>query len=225
MQRLVKHALTSVGGRCSSRTVHRLNAAVNYVEVGRWVREHGFGDVERVGSRLDVFEAIARDVRNDRVLYLEFGVYEGDSMRWWSANLSHPEAQLYGFDSFEGLPETWSHGERTGHFSTGGRVPELDDVRVRFVKGWFDDTLPSYEAPEHDRLVAVLDADLYSSTAFVLEWLQPKIVPGTYLYFDEFHDRMHELRAFDEFLAQRDVRFRAVAATKDLSQIAFECLA
>jgi hypothetical protein len=71
----------------------------------------------------------------------------------------------------------------------------------------------------------VLDADLYSSTALVLEWLEPTILPGTYLYFDEFHDRMHELRAFDEFLAQGNLRFRAVAATQGLSQIAFQCVA
>lgn len=196
---------------------------VNYLEVGRWVRAHGFGDAKRVGSRLEVFEAIAEDVRDQSVLYLEFGVYEGDSMRWWSANLTHPGAHLHGFDSFEGLPESWSHGERTGHFSTGGRVPVVDDPRVRFVKGWFEDTLPSYEPPDHSGLVAVLDADLYSSTSFVLGWLRPRIEPGSYLYFDEFHDRMHELRAFDEFLAQGERRFRAVAASRDLSQIAFRC--
>ena len=200
-----------------------LNAAVNYLEAGRWVRAHGFGDVPRVRSRLDVFEAIARDVRDEHVLYLEFGVYEGDSMRWWSKNLVHPDTQLHGFDSFEGLPEGWSLGEKAGHFSTEGRVPVLDDARVRFVKGWFEDTLRSYEPPAHDRLVAVLDADLYSSTAFVLEWLRERIQPGTYLYFDEFHDRNHELRAFDEFLRRSEIRFRAVAATTALSQIAFVC--
>lgn len=223
MQKLLKRALISVGARCSSHTVHVLNAAVNYLEAGRWVREHGFGDVQRVRSRLDVFEAIAREVRDEHVLYLEFGVYEGDSMRWWSKNLVHPEAHLHGFDSFEGLPEGWSLGEKAGHFSTKGRIPVLDDARVRFVKGWFQDTLPSYEPPAHDRLVAVLDADLYSSTAFVLEWLGERIQPGTYLYFDEFHDRNHELRAFDEFLQRSGTRFRAVAATTDLNQIAFVC--
>jgi hypothetical protein len=223
VQRLVKNALTSVGRRCSARTIHRLNAVINYLEVGRWMREHGHADVPRVSSREEVFGAMAREVADEAVLYLEFGVYEGASMRWWSRTLRSPDARLHGFDSFEGLPEPWSVGEGKGHFSTGGRVPELDDPRVEFHKGWFEETLPSFRIEPAERLVANLDADLYSSTAYVLSFLRSSIVPGTYLYFDEFHDRAHELRAFDEFLRESGRSFSAVAATSELTHVAFRC--
>lgn len=221
MQRAVKTALTRLGERCSPQTIHRLNAVVNYLEVGRWMRAHGFATSPRVDTREEIFELIARDVADEEVLYLEFGVYEGASMRVWSRLLRNERSQLHGFDSFEGLPEEWSLEEGRGHFSTGGEPPELDDPRVRFFKGWFEDTLPAYEPPPHERLVVNVDADLYASAALVLATVEGLLVPGSYLYFDELNDRVHELRAFDEFLARTGMRFSTVAASHELSHVAF----
>jgi len=186
------------------------------------MRERGFQVGRRCGSREAVFAAIAAEVSDESVLYLEFGVFEGESMRFWSRALLNPDAHLHGFDSFEGLPEGWTHGHGRGRFSTDGRVPEIDDARVRFFRGWFEETLPSYEPPPHDRLVINVDSDLYSSADVVLRTLEPLIVPGTYLYFDEFHDRHHELRAFDELLERTNATFRAVAASKELQHVAFQ---
>jgi hypothetical protein len=224
VQARAKSALTRLGARCSRQTIHRLSAAVDYLEVGRWMRAHGFEPDRRFARREDIFDAVAAGVADARVLYLEFGVYKGESMRYWSSLLRHPEARLDGFDSFEGLPQSWSLEEGRGHFSTNGRVPEIADERVRFVKGWFEDTLPGYEPPEHDRLVVNVDSDLYSSAALVLRTFEPLIVPGTLVYFDEFHARLHELRAFDEFLEQTGARFAAVAATPDLNHVVFRRL-
>jgi len=84
------------------------------------------------------------------------------------------------------------------------------DPRVRFFKGWFDQTLTSYEPPPHDVLVVICDADLYSSTIFVLNKLEKLIVLGTYLYFDEFHHQSDELRAFREFTLRTGTRFLLV---------------
>ena len=221
MQRAVKSGLTRVGARCSPRTIHRLNAVVNYLEVGRWMRAQGFDGVPRLSTREQIFELIAAEVADEPVLYVEFGVFEGASMRSWSRLLRNPRSHLHGFDSFEGLPEGWSLNEGRGHFSTSGEPPAIDDSRVRFFKGWFQDTLPVYEPPPHERLVVNVDADLYSSTALVLATLEPLIEPGSFLYFDEFNDRVHELRAFDEFLARTRMRFRAVAASPELAHVAF----
>ncbi len=140
-------------------------------------------------------------VTGSRPLYLEFGVYEGRSMRWWSGHLTAPDASLVGFDSFEGLPEDWRPGLGTGTFSTG-RIPQIDDPRVSFQVGWFDDTLPKFDIPEHDQLVVNVDSDLYSSAVTVLGWVEPYLRPGTLLYFDEFPDRDHEMRAFAELRAR-----------------------
>jgi hypothetical protein len=67
-----------------------------------------------------------------------------------------------------------------------------------------------------------MDADLYSSTIFVLEKLKEAIAPGTYIVFDEFADRHNELRAFDEFQRSSHARFSVVGATRALRQIAFQ---
>jgi hypothetical protein len=219
--RAVKTALTRLGARCSPRTIHRLNAAVNYLEAGRWMRAHGFDAGRRVDTREQVFEAIAAEVRDEPVLYLEFGVFEGASMRMWSRLLRNEGSHLHGFDSFEGLPEGWSLAEGRGHFSTAGEPPRIDDPRVRFFKGWFEDTLPAYEPPPYERLVVNVDADLYASAALVLATVEPWLEPGAFLYFDELNDRAHELRAFDELLARTGMRFRVVAASRELAHVAF----
>jgi hypothetical protein len=79
-------------------------------------------------------------------------------------------------------------------------------------------------APPHDVLIINLDADLYSSTAYVLFQLRELIVSGTYIYFDEFNHRLHELQAFDEFIRETGIKFSLVGAGKTLEFIAFRAL-
>jgi hypothetical protein len=71
-------------------------------------------------------------------------------------------------------------------------------------------------------VVIAIDCDLYSSASLVLNSLEALIGPGAYLYFDEFHDRNHELRAFDEFRERTGVRFRLVGASRTLSHVAYQ---
>jgi hypothetical protein len=186
------------------------------------MRARGFEEVPRLATRYAIFDHVAEPLAEKRVLYVEFGVYRGESIRYWSKLLTHAESRLIGFDSFEGLPENWCEGSEEGTFSTNGQLPVLSDQRISFVKGWFDQTLPGHEFPDADRLVIHLDADLYSSTRTVLRHLHKRIVPGTIMIFDEFSDRNHELRAFAEYLRETGTTFRAIAATRALSQVAFE---
>lgn len=130
---------------------------------------------------------------------------------------------MHGFDSFEGLPEAWESLKK-GRFDTGGSIPKIDDPRVTFFKGWFSDTLPKYVLPSHDVLFVTLDADLYSSTKTVLDFIRPHVSVGTYFYFDEFYSRDHELRAFDEFLSTTQYRFSLVATDPSMSRVLFRCV-
>ena len=140
----------------------------------------------------------------------------------------HPDAKLHGFASLEGVPEDFDEVGgplRKGAFDVGGRIPEIDDRRVRFLKGWFDETLPTYQVPEHDRLVIALDADLYSSTIYVLRHFREHIKPGTFTYFDEMSRLEHEPKAFAEFMEETGLRFELVATDESLNNMFFECVA
>lgn len=222
LRRLAQVALTKIGARCSPSHIRNLNAALNYLEVGRWLRANGFDSSPRYATREQLYAAVAAPFARERVLYLEFGVYEGNSMRNWSRLLTNPESSLHGFDSFEGLPEAWDAERPKGTFDVGGRLPVFDDARVRLHRGWFEETLPGFAPPAHERLVLNLDADLYSSTKFVLDTLRERIARGTVILFDEFCDRQHELRAFADFLGETGMTFRFGGATRNLEHVAFE---
>jgi len=224
--RSFKYFLTIVGSRLSKRYLHQLQMVVNYMKLGRWMFEHNFRFKHRVRDRDAVFTAVASQIRSQRVLYLEFGVFKGASLLYWSRELKHPGASLHGFDSFEGLPEDFDvNGPYTkGSFDVGGKVPDIDDSRVQFFKGWFDQVLPTYSVPEHDVLVVNLDADLYSSTILVLRYFRQYIKPGTFIYFDNMSRPEHEPRAFDEFMEESGLKFQPVCADKPLNCAFFQCI-
>jgi hypothetical protein len=107
----------------------------------------------------------------------------------------------------------------------GGNIPDIADPRVRFFKGWFETTLPTYVVPEHEVMVMIMDADLYSSTAYVLRHLGPHVRPGTFIYFDEMNHVDHEPRAFHEFMEASSRKFTMVCADRQLQRAFFECIA
>jgi hypothetical protein len=122
------------------------------------------------------------------IIYLEFGVAQGHSMLEMVKCQRNPESRFIGFDSFEGLPESWLMHDK-GAFTNHGTEPTVNDPRARFVKGWFQNTVPTaLEAlripPTHQVLVHY-DADLYSSTLFLLAMLWPRI-DSYYFIFDDF---------------------------------------
>ncbi len=138
---------------------------------------------------------------------LEFGVASGRTIRHL-AGLT--ERAIDGFDSFEGLPETWRTGFAQGAFSQA--VPEVPS-HVSLHKGWFSDTLPPFLARTPDPVALLhIDCDLYSSTAFVLDALEDRITAGTVIVFDEYFNypgwKQHEHRAFQEFTAATGRTFR-----------------
>ena len=222
-----KYLLTRIGEHCSRVHIHRINSTANYLELGRWFRQKGLHIPPRLNggcetSRHRLFNLMAAELGDRKVLYLEFGVWKGESIRYWTDCLTNPTSMLHGFDSFEGLPEDFNIAVGKFSFSTHGVVPTVEDKRVKFFKGWFEETLARYSVPDHDVMVVNLDADLYSSTKTVLRFLRREVRVGTYLHFDEFNDRHHELRAFDEFLKETGMNFRVVGANQILSHVCFQ---
>lgn len=221
VKRWIIYVLLRIGAFLSPRAIFYLDVAIDYLELGRWMRAKGYDTSRRLARREQLFDLVANEVGNRDVLYLEFGVYQGEATRYWSKLLLHPNSKLHGFDSFEGLPENWFTDVRKGHFDTLGAIPRIEDSRVKFFKGWFEETLPQYECPPHEVLILNLDADLYSSTIFVLRTLKDRIVPGTYICFDEFCSRAHELRAFDEFIGETGMKFSLLRGTRTLRHVVF----
>ena len=126
-------------------------------------------------------------ISNSSLLFLEFGVWEGASVEYISSLNSNLTSHFVGFDSFEGLPSKWL-GKNAGYFSTDGKVPQINDDRISFVKGWFQVTLPHFLSNnpyQFDELVVHYDADLYSSTLFCLAQISLVCMPY-YAIFDEF---------------------------------------
>src|SRR3954452_16061366 len=113
--------------RLPASVSRQLSTLVGYVSLGAWLREHDFGTGKLYADKWCIFASVAATIGNTQVQYCEFGVFKGESLRRWSHLLTNPESRLHGFDSFQGLPETWRSDYRVGAFSTDGVMPEIDD--------------------------------------------------------------------------------------------------
>jgi O-methyltransferase len=208
---------------------HRLQRAAHRTAYfGRfhdWTLRH---PCSAAATRLELYERVLKERIGERpVWYLEFGVYKGTTTAWWAQQSSHKDSLFVGFDSFEGLPESWG-AMAAGTFSTNGAIPDIRDERVRFEKGWFSTTVPRFLAREEagERvMVAHLDADLYSSTLLVLVHLAPHLRPGSILIFDEFADYEDEFRALHDAQQAYPFRYRAIGHTPGWTQVALEITA
>lgn len=220
-----KEVFSRLGFLFSPRAIHYANGILNYLNIGRWFHDRKLSVPTRCSDRPALHQHVATLV-TEPVTYVEFGVFKGESLRRWSGLLKHPDSQLHGFDSFEGLPETWNIFMSKEILDVGGALPEIRDGRVQLFKGWFSETVPAYAADlkPHANLVLHLDADIYSSTIYVLRQMRPFLKPGTILVFDEFFDREHELKAFTEFLEECPLTFECIGATRALTQVAFRIL-
>lgn len=147
-----------------------------------------------------VEQVIADGVRGDLI---ETGVWRGGVMIFMRAILDafgDRDRVLYAADSFQGLPapdeaaypaDADSRLHTAKSLAVGREEVErnfslygLLDDRVRFLEGWFKDTLPTV----HDRTWAVirLDGDMYESTMDGLVNLYPQLAVGGFLIVDDY---------------------------------------
>lgn len=161
-------------------------------------------------KQLDQMQAAVVDVIKRKVCgdLLEAGVWRGGMtifMRGILKALDERDRKVWVVDSFEGLPESqvdsfgWQKGdmrvsldEVKENFDRYG----LRDDQVIFVKGWFDETLPT--AGIEKLAVLRVDADLYESTKTVLNTCYPKLSVGGYAIFDDYQNLKDCRRAIDE---------------------------
>ena len=156
-----------------------------------------------------VFEHIKLNHKPD-TLWLEFGVNSGNTINYIS---KFTNDKVYGFDSFEGLPEKWRDGYDKGVFNRDGNLPEVND-NVQLIKGWFNETLQDFIETQNKKISFIhMDADLYSSTKYVLDILKDYIDNDCIIVFDElvnysgFDGDTGELKAFYEFITENIVNY------------------
>jgi len=154
--------------------------------------------------------------------YLEFGVADGHSFRWFLAENSNSESRFSGFDTFTGLPEDYGPFKK-GFFDTGNKVPETNDQRAQFYPGLFQQTLPAFlrDMDNSRRKIIMLDADLYSSTLFVLTSMAPFLKKDDIIFFDEFAVPRHEFKAYLEFTQSYLIPLKLIAAANNYYFVAF----
>lgn len=179
------------------------------------------GSIPRADMRLPTaWDLLQRSVgaATNPGLFLEFGVGSGASSGVIASVLPAGaiDRRLYGFDSFQGLPERWRLGVPKGTFRRA-EPPKVPDS-VRLVVGLFQDTLDGFLAGHPGEASFIhMDCDLYSSASYVLTTLHRagRIVPGTVIDFDEYYNypgwyRSGECRALREFCALSGFRTETI---------------
>ena len=141
-------------------------------------------------------------------MYLEFGVKSGASLFYFAEKVK-PKI-IYGFDSWQGLPESWvrspSKTLRKGKFR---RDPPKCPSNVKLVSGLFAESIPLF-CNDYKGITSFvhIDCDLYQSAKDVLWGINNRIVPGTVMQFDEICDweeesytywQEHEYKALKEW--------------------------
>jgi O-methyltransferase len=164
-------------------------------------------------------DVLQRGVPGD---FIETGVWRGGATIFMRAALEaygDTTRRVWVADSFKGLPPPdprfpadtgntlWSDSRLAASVdqvkANFARYGLLDD-RIRFLVGWFRDTLPN--APIDQLSIVRLDGDLYESTMDGLRSLYPKLSVGGYLIIDDYRvEALGCRQAVDEFRAEHDI--------------------
>lgn len=168
-------------------------------------------------------KAIEND-NNSNYFYIEFGVFSGTSINYFSNKL---KKNIYGFDSFEGLKEDWLGTSVTkGTFDLKKKIPTLNSNVIPVV-GWVQDTLPIFLNEKKPQINFVhMDVDTYESSKFILEKIKPFLIKGAIILFDEIYNfegwDVGEYKALTEVFENKDYQF--ISFSKDTSQAAIKIL-
>lgn len=193
-------------------------------------RRHGLDWPSRAETmvglkRLDNIEQCVRSVLRDDVPgdLVETGVWRGGAsifMRGLLEALGDPSRVVWAADSFAGLPPPSAteypadSGDR--HYTLAELAVSQEEVqhnfmrygllddRVRFLKGFFKDTLP--DAPIERIAVLRLDGDMYESTMQALDPLYPKLSVGGFCIVDDYYAVKACKAATDDFRNAHDIQ-------------------
>lgn len=213
---LFKRALLALATRCGWEIRRVIPFDAHKRASGRdWP---GFGYTMIGLKRLDNIQACVEAVLENNVPgdLLEAGVWRGGATIFMRAVLrvhGVEDRNVWVTDSFEGMPapDTEKCGADKGYDLSGCEylVASLEDVkanferfglldeRVKFLKGWFRDTLP--RAPINKLSVLRIDGDLYESTMDALSSLYDRVSKGGFVIIDDYYSWPPCRQAVDDF--------------------------
>ena len=175
--------------------------------------------VQRLENLQHCIESIIREnIPGD---FLEAGVWKGGAamlMKGMLMEAGDQNRSVWLADSFRGLPppkvDYPADAGDTHHEHKALAVPlaavqenfrrlGLLDARVRFVEGWFHETLP--DCPVERLALLRLDGDMYESTIVTLQSLYDRISPGGYVIVDDYGYLESCRKAVHDFLDSRNL--------------------
>jgi O-methyltransferase len=153
---------------------------------------------------------------------IETGIWRGGACIYMRAILKAygiTDRVVWCADSFEGLPapdpDLFPQDAGDTHHSYELLKISLEEVKsnfakydlldeqVKFLKGWFKDTLP--DASIERLSILRLDADMYQSTTEGLIYLYDKVSPGGYVIIDDYGALQACRAAVHDFRKQRNI--------------------
>ena len=147
-------------------------------------------------NKSDYFKFINEQIiKNEAIDYLEFGVYEGGTIIDWPKINTNKNSRFFAFDKFPPKYPT----------------PEIDDDRVHFVKGLFQETLHNFlkDFKVNSKLVIFINLNKKFDTLFCLSELDKILNEKCIIMFDQFGNLQHEFIAFHNYVKsfRRDFQF------------------
>ena len=181
-------------------------------------------------SRLDNLQKCIEDVIETKVPgdFIETGVWRGGVTIFMRAMLKYyavTDRTVWVADSFEGLPVP--ENEKDGWNLSNVEILKVSleqvksnfekfgllDEQVKFLKGWFCDTLPT--APIKKLAILRLDGDMYSSTMDALKSLYPKVSKGGYVIVDDYYSWPSCREAVTDYLKENNINVKIMKVDDD----------
>lgn len=177
-------------------------------------------EVMSLANKYDVLTNALDKVKDSSGLFLEFGVYQGDTINFVSSKIN---TTVHGFDSFDGLPEFWRDGFDRGCFDIDA-LPKVNP-NVILHQGWFDKSIVEFLENDTSEFISFLhvDCDLYSSTQTIFDLIGDKIKKGTVIVFDEYFNydgwEAGEYKAFQEFIKESGLTYKYLSYNRYHEQV------
>jgi hypothetical protein len=224
LKRTLTNTIFSTEPDTESDTLRYVGAAITHYQQSSAVSMLPLARMDNL--QMCILDVVERAIPGDLI---ETGVWRGGAtifMRAVLKILNVTDRVVWVADSFEGLPEpdaekfpleakAFKSAAMTKHYkhlAVGLEEVErnfaaygmLDD-RVRFLKGWFKDTLPS--APIEQLAIMRLDGDYYESTRDALVNLYDKLSVGGYVIIDDYGEDTWTYcrKAVEEFRTDRGI--------------------